>query len=109
MLGCERVRARKIHIYAEHKRKRRQKAKTEVSPRDRGEQLNLVPPAYLGEELKFAPGESSSPTGPSHPCLAAAPNFKPGAHYLQARDRENLYAYVGVKEKEKMKKVGVGS
>ena len=55
------------------KEKRRQKAKTEVRPRDRGEQRNLIPPAYLGEESKFAPVESSSPTGSSHPCLAAAP------------------------------------
>ena len=51
------------------KEKRRQKSALEIE----GSSVTLIPPAYLGEESKFAPGESTNPVGSSHPCLVAAP------------------------------------
>ena len=90
--------------------------KTKVGSRDRGVQCNLIPPTYLGEESKFAPGKSTNPIGSIHPCLASSSpassqvpiTSKSGIGETCTPMWEQKKKNEMKQKKDEMKKVGVG-
>ena len=66
-------------------------------------------PPNLGEESEHAPGKPTSPKGLATPFYSKSLQPRPGAHYLQARDRANLSVCVGTeKQRENLKSAGAG-
>ena len=99
----------KRHKFAWTQKKNMQSKGEDRSQPERGTRGVALSLPHFGEESEHAPRKPTSPKGLATPFCSKSLQPRPGAYYLQVRDRANPSVHEGAKKKEAkgLKRVGV--